>query len=72
MGDAQRIDRRTCSSSLRDPIRHADDVHGHPGDEAPHLGLRRPPLGHMPALRHSKELAERLQEYAAREGVSSG
>jgi hypothetical protein len=64
---------RTCSNSnLRDPIRHGDDVHGHLGGEAPHLGLGRPPLGHTPALGHPKELAERLQAYAAREGMSSG
>jgi hypothetical protein len=59
-GDAQRLDRRTCSSSLRDPIRHADDVHGHLGGEAPHLGLRPPPVGHIPALSRPKELAHRL------------
>ena len=30
------------------------------------------PLGHIPALSHPKELAERLQGHAAREGMSSG
>ena len=30
------------------------------------------PLGHIPALSHPMELAERLQGHAAREGMSSG
>jgi hypothetical protein len=56
----------------RDPIRHADDVHGYVGSEAKHLGIRRPPLGHILALSHPKELAERPPGHAAREGMSSG
>ena len=30
------------------------------------------PLGHIPTLSHPKELAERLQGHAAREGMSTG
>jgi hypothetical protein len=77
--------RRRGRARTRSPVRRSavsldseadvgdrDDVHEHLGGEAPHLGLRRPPLGHTPATGHPKELAERLQAYAAREGVSSG